>query len=278
MMLMSCRGTNSNDSANQPSSRGFYNSRQAKADQNKNPAYGIPAPQHDREEVILRRKGYTTSYNKDTRCPYWVAWHLTSAHTNGKHQRGRETFTEDTDVTPRATDADYYSSRYGRGHMCPAGDNKWDATAMRESFLFTNICPQNHNLNKYEWNTLEIQCREWARQYGAVDIVCGPLYSSTIPPRTIGRGHVRVPDGFFKVVMCRKGRPKAIGFMFKNDGKKVILEDCVCTVDEVEHLTGFDFFPALDDKTEQFIESEAHLSEWQKSKTIQYTYFRCGLR
>jgi DNA/RNA endonuclease G (NUC1) len=123
--------------------------------------YEQPAPLTDRPEQILKRKGYTTSYNNKSKNPNWVAWHLTKAHTYGDHQRKNEVFFEDETIErgQRATDNDYYNSRYDRGHMCPAGDNKWDAQAMRESFLFTNICPQNHGLNKYEWNDLEIQCR-----------------------------------------------------------------------------------------------------------------------
>ena len=224
--------------------------------------YEQPAPLKDRPEQILRRMGYTTSYNKETRNPNWVAWHLTKAHTYGKNKRSEEVFTEDTDVTPRATDADYYNSRYDRGHMCPAGDNKWDATAMSQSFLFTNICPQNHNLNKCEWNSLEILCRDWARKYGAIDIVCGPVYDHSTPTRTIGRGRVWVPDAFFKVVLCRVDRPKAIGFLFRNNGKKVTLSSAVCTVDDIERITGIDFYPALDDNVENRIEADADLRAW----------------
>lgn len=224
--------------------------------------YEQPAPLKDRPEQILRRMGYTTSYNKETRNPNWVAWHLTKAHTYGKNKRSEEVFTEDTDVTQRATDADYYNSRYDRGHMCPAGDNKWDATAMSQSFLFTNICPQNHNLNKYEWNSLEILCRDWARKYGAIDIVCGPVYDHSTPTRTIGRGRVWVPDAFFKVVLCRVDRPKAIGFLFRNNGKKVTLSSAVCTVDDIERITGIDFYPALDDNVENRIEADADLRAW----------------
>ncbi len=142
LLASSCR---KND-VNSEQANGFYNSSIA----TKVVEYEQPAPLKDRPEQILRRTGYTTSYNSDTRNPNWVAWHLTKAHTYGSNQRKDEVFTEDTDVSPRATNNDYYSSGYDRGHQCPAGDNKWDATAMRESFLFTNICPQNHNLNKYE--------------------------------------------------------------------------------------------------------------------------------
>ena len=236
--------------------------------------YEMPAPLKDRPEQILKRKGYTVSYNSETKNPNWVAWHLTKSHTYGSFQRRQEMFSEDESVkAPRATNNDYFNSRYDRGHMCPAGDNKWDKEAMTQSFLFTNICPQNHGLNKYEWNDLEIQCRDWAREYGAVDIVCGPLYSSKggrykvgssrePQQKTIGRNKVWVPDAFFKVVLCRQGRPKAIGFVYRNEGVKQLKAEAVRTVDEIEALTGIDFFPALDDDMENRIEASANLSYW----------------
>lgn len=236
--------------------------------------YEMPAPLKDRPEQILKRKGYTVSYNSETKNPNWVAWHLTKSHTYGSFQRREEVFSEDESVkAPRATNNDYFNSRYDRGHMCPAGDNKWDKEAMTQSFLFTNICPQNHGLNKYEWNDLEIQCRDWAREYGAVDVVCGPLYSSKggrykvgsshdPQQKTIGRNKVWVPDAFFKVVLCRQGRPKAIGFVYRNEGVKQLKTEAVRTVDEIEALTDIDFFPALDDDMENRIEASANLSDW----------------
>ena len=226
--------------------------------------YEQPAPLTDRPELILKRKGYTTSYNSKSKNPNWVAWHLTKAHTYGDNQRKNEVFFEDEDIerSLRATDNDYYNSRYDRGHMCPAGDNKWDAQAMRESFLFTNICPQNHGLNKYEWNDLEIQCRDWAREYGAIDIVCGPIYKGTGEQKTIGRNKVWVPDAFFKVILCRQGKPKAIGFIYRNEGVKQTQAEALHSVDEIEALTGIDFFPALDDETEDRIEAECDLKAW----------------
>ena len=225
--------------------------------------YERPAPLRDRPSLILKRVGYIASYNKQTRTPNWVAWHLTKAHTYGSVQRSGEVFTEDGQVpTPRATDADYYNSRYDRGHMCPAGDNKWSEKAMTHSFLLTNICPQNHGLNKYEWNDVEMLCRDWARSYGAVDIVCGPVFEKDKQAKYIGKNKVRVPDAFFKVVLCRSRQPKAIGFLFDNSGKKQPYAKAVCTVDEIERLTGIDFFPALDYKTENRIEAQARLADW----------------
>ena len=220
MVVLSCKGRQ--NGANAQVADALYATEKAKTVR----MYEIPAPLKDRPEQILYRKGYTTSYNQQTKTPNWVAWHLTNAHTKGPHQRKQEAFAEDMAVkSPRATNNDYFNSRYDRGHMCPAGDNKWDRQAMTESFLFTNICPQNHGLNKYEWNDLEILCREWAQRYGAIDIVCGPLFAANDSQKTIGKNKVWVPESFFKVILCRQGKAKAIGFVYRNEGKKQLMEE-----------------------------------------------------
>ena len=99
----------------------------------------IPAPIKNSEELILERLGYTTSYDPDMKIPKWVAWHLIAEHTDGAVQRING-YQEDEDVPlPRSTQDDYRGSAWSHGHMCPAGDNKWDETAMRESNLLTNL-------------------------------------------------------------------------------------------------------------------------------------------
>lgn len=213
--------------------------------------------------MILERTGYVTSYNKKTKLPNWVAWHLTAEHTKGSHNRKGIDFMEDEDVpTPHADDWDYYNSRYDRGHMCPAGDNKWDSEAMRQSFLFTNICPQAPGLNRGDWNEMENACRSWARENGDIYIVCGPiLYKGR--HKTIGKHKVVVPEAFFKAVLCMRGTPKAIGFIYKNGDGNRPKGDYVNSVDEVERITGFDFFQSLPDDVEKAVEATADLDEWQ---------------
>ena len=127
----------------------------------------IPVSKVKVSETIKHRLAYTVSYNHDTRQPNWVAWTLTRAHASGKLKRGD--FEDDMDMpSPKGTKADYFNTGFDRGHMCPAGDNKWSQQAMDECFLMTNMCPQNHSLNAGVWNTIEQQCRNWAKQYGKV--------------------------------------------------------------------------------------------------------------
>lgn len=224
---------------------------------------GLPAPVSHLPEQILRRTGYVVSYNRDTRLPNWVAWHLTAEHVDGKYPRKGIKFRADTDVPePRATDSDYYNSGYDRGHMCPSADCKWSEEVQQESFLFTNACPQNHGLNAGDWNEMEQQCRRWAKEYGSIYIVSGPvLYKGN--HKKIGSNKVVVPEAFFKVVLCMEGTPKAIGFIYKNDAGNRPKSSYVNTVDEVERITGLDFFAALPDDIETRVEAVADLEDWK---------------
>lgn len=213
-------------------------------------------------EQILERTGYVASYNKTNLLPNWVAWHLTAERTEGSAKRSGVDFAEDTEVPePRATDWDYYNSGYDRGHMCPAADNKWSKKAMEESFLFTNMCPQNGNLNRGDWNEMEMACRKWAKKYGDLYIVCGPiLYKGK--HKTIGKNKVVVPEAFFKVVLRTGDDPQAIGFIYKNTSGNRPKDSYVNTVDEVERITGIDFFPSLPDDVEKNVEATADIANW----------------
>ena len=222
----------------------------------------VPGRLNDRPEQILKRVAYTASYNSDLRIPNWVAWQLTGAHTEGKNKRAGVKFQEDTDVPlPRAVDFDYVRSGYDRGHLCPSADNRWDATAQEQSFLLTNVCPQDHNLNVGDWHELENLCRKWAKTYGSIYIVAGPVLLKG-KHKTIGKNKVTVPEAFFKVVLCMEGKPKAIGFIYRNESGNRPKSYYVNTIDDVERITGIDFFPALPDNVEKAVEATCNLEEW----------------
>ena len=233
----------------------------------------MPAKMENTAEILLKREGFFVSYNKERRIPNWVAWHLTAAHTTGDYYRDGQFFTEDTEVPrPRATDSDYYGSTYDRGHMCPSGDNKWSRKAQEESFLFTNICPQNHDLNKGDWNDLELQCRYWAKHQGDLYIVTGPIFYNGVR-NTVGRNKVAVPDAFFKVILADRSKAQAIGFVYPNKAGHKDMTAYIKSVDEIEQLTGIDFFPLLDDRVEDVVEAAGYrkmVDDWQVEKAVSY--------
>lgn len=219
-------------------------------------ALEIPIMKSNTGGQILKRKGYTLSYNADYKTPHWVAWELTKKETKGKEGR-TDKFLPDPDARgAKAYTGDYTKSGYDRGHMAPAADMKWSRKAMEESFYMSNICPQNPNLNRGDWNDLEEKSRHWAKKYGVVYIACGPIYDNKRPKR-IGNNKVAVPDAFYKVVLINdKKNPKAIGFIFPNKAGHKPLKKYVVTVDSVEKRTNIDFFSALPDEIENKIEAE----------------------
>ena len=221
-----------------------------------------PAPLSSVSEQIIKKKAYIVSYNKDTKIPNWVAWHLTSDHSDGPIERSNA-FYEDGEVPiPRATNEDYRGSGWSRGHMCPAGDNKWDLEAMTQSFSLINVCPQDASLNSGLWNSIEIDCRNWAKRFQDIYIICGPVFYNQ-EHETIGSNKVFVPEAFFKVVLCLNGTPKGMGVIVKNTAGTKKKDLYYNSINQVERITGMDFFPILPDEIEDEVEANLDMELWK---------------
>lgn len=237
------------------------------------------------DNIILQHIGYVTSYNKETKNPNWAAWHLTAEHTDGEFARSGVPYFEKGEacgigeVNPTILRGDYFVDMeieepradfddwsempdgMSHGHMCPAGDNKWSKEAMNQSFLLTNMCPQDEKLNGGGWKKLEDKCRDWAKMYGDIYIVSGPIFYEGVR-RFFGKNKIGIPDAFFKVVLCVNDVPKAIGFIYSNDETRQSMAKNARSVDEVEEIAGMDFFCSLPDSIEDEIESQYNLNDW----------------
>ena len=222
-------------------------------------------PACDADDVILTHEGFVVSYNAGARIPFWVAYELTDEETRGELDRDEYRFQMDPSYGGvQAMREDYADDdyRWSRGHMAPAADFEWDAEAMGETFYLTNICPQDRELNKNDWNYLEKQVRKWAREFGKVWVVTGPVIG-TNRYGTIGDRDVVVPDSFFKAVLAYKGgKYHSIAFMMDNDDKRYWLDDCAMTVNDLESVTGLDLFPLLPDDVENTVESQLRFPFW----------------
>lgn len=222
----------------------------------------IPA---DISSQIVRYPGFTVSFNKDYHLPNWVAWELTgeeAASTVTTREKG--TFMPDPNVDGCSALEDYKGSGFDRGHMCPAGDMKWSQEAMAACFYLTNMCPQDHALNSGAWSNLEDKCRQWAKRDSAIVIICGPVLTDKLP-RKIGPNNVPVPERFFKVVLAPYADPvRGIGFIMANGKVPGGMQAAAVSIDQVEEITGFDFFAALPDDIEDKVESECNFPRWSQ--------------
>ncbi len=218
----------------------------------------------DRPEQIIDHEGYTVSYNSFYKIANWVAYELTEEEVCNKNTERTNKFTPDPEVVgATALNEDYTRTGFDRGHLAPAGDMRWSAKAMRESFYFSNICPQHPGLNRGMWKTLEEQVRVWALEYGAVYIATGPV----IPEgnmRVMGKNRVGVPDRFYKVLcVLSNGNPLAIGFLMDNkDLRNQSLRHFAVPVDSVEKVTGIDFFYRMEQPYQAIMESKVDYKAW----------------
>lgn len=256
---------NSNEDSELPSSiRNDYIESHTESSEENDSIFEIckPAPLSSVSELIIKKKAYIVSYNKDTKIPNWVAWHLTGDHSDGSVGRSNAFYEDEEVPLPRATSEDYRGSGWSRGHMCPAGDNKWDIEAMNQSFSLINVCPQDASLNSGVWNSIEIDCRNWAKRFQDIYIICGPVFYKQ-EHVLIGANGVYVPEAFFKVVLCLNGEPKGIGFVVKNSAGTKKKDLYYNSIDQVERITGIDFFPILPDNLENDIESHLDIDVWK---------------
>ena len=215
--------------------------------------------------LLLERCCYTMSYNANTRQPNWVMWQLTEDHVMQRKEGVWNEYREDSELSLeiRATLADYASSGYDRGHMCPGGDCNWDDEGRDETYVLSNMCPQNPNLNRGDWKEIEMACRKWAKQYGNIYIVCGPIFLKSQEHEKIGPHQIPVPEAFFKVVLCVESfNPKGIGFICRNTDGNRKKDFYVNSIRQVERVTGYQFFPNLEDSIKSLVYDMDDINNW----------------
>lgn len=201
---------------------------------------------------------YTLAYSEADEQAYWVFYHLTPELINGSQSRTDDFRADPLVSTGSATLDDYKGSGYDRGHLCPAADMTLNKTSMSETFYLSNMTPQTHGFNAGVWSRLETRVREWALQYDGLYVVAGGILSEKLA--SIGANEVTVPKRFYKVIYDEKNG--MIAFIIPNESSSLTLDKFAVSVDEVEKLTGIDFFSGLDDQTENQMESTVNTGSW----------------
>ena len=215
-------------------------------------------------EQIINHFGYSLSYNEDHEQANWVFYELTDYEVSGIEKR-KNHFRSDPKVeTASASLSDYRGSGYDRGHLAPAADMKWSVTTMSESFYMSNMSPQRPSFNRGIWKRLEEQVRLWALNNKSIYIVTGGVLADELGK--IGINGVSVPEYYYKVILdYTEPDIKGIGFILPNQKGSQLLKSYAVPIDEVEKVTGIDYFHLIPDQIENQLEKKINLNEWFKT-------------
>ena len=208
---------------------------------------------------VYKRDSYSFSYSEEHEQSEWVAYFLENDDLTNSNFK-RPFFEQDPLVESESADwRNYKKSGYDKGHLCPAGDRKKTLDDYNETFFTSNISPQLHEFNSGVWNRLEEKVRYWAIKYDGLYVVTGGVLSDNL--KTIGKERVSVPNYFFKVLLSKDG-DKMIGFLVPHEDSDKPLYEFVVSVDEIEKMTGIDFYPNLSDRLENQLEAKSDYKGW----------------
>lgn len=224
-------------------------------------------PSNSKGELI-RHQFYALSYVEEYELAEWVAYELTSERLRGKWVKRTNDFRPDSKViSGSSTLDDYRGSSFDKGHLASAADMAFSVEAMSESFLMSNMAPQEPGFNKGVWRELEELTRDWAKRFKHLYVVTGPVLNKLEQGR-IGKNEVAVPQAFYKVLLdLTEPELKGIGFLIPNRMTEERLEKYATSIDEVEKFTGLNFFPnLLEIKLEEQLESNFNMKLWKTNE------------
>lgn len=209
---------------------------------------------------------FIVSYDRRLRTAAWTYEHLTpdKIDNNNHTDRSHAEFCEDKTLHEyfRSHPADYRGSGYDRGHLAAAGNHKLRQQDVEQTFVLSNISPQEPTFNREGWNKLEKYVRYRTKQSKNLFVVTGPLFLAKqdaqngryyVHYEVIGANQVSVPTHFFKVFAyeTKEGAMRMEAFLMPNDksiNNKIRLEDYrvpLNKLDIIERSAGVIFFDRL---------------------------------
>ena len=226
---------------------------------------------------------------------YWVAYPLCADHMG----QGRDEDWGFDPIVPQAkqtavfkgygvnvASTSYANQLYARGHQLANADRNGVDEMMAQTYYSTNMTPQlQHGFNGGIWANLEDAVRSVVKNNSdTVYVVTGAAFrkkggNETIKTITNTRdGKVLpVPNYYWKVLLKVKwnagavSAASAIGFWLEHrdnypeipapEINPMILEHCL-SIDQLETLTGINFFPNLPDDVERTVEASFSAAAW----------------
>ncbi|MBV9928275.1 MAG: DNA/RNA non-specific endonuclease [Acidobacteria bacterium] len=222
---------------------------------------------------LLDKPQYAVSYNRDKGRPNWVSWHLASSWLGSTPRQ--DDFRNDTTLPAgwyQVQATDYSGSGFDRGHHCPSADRTLTVADNSSTFLMTNMMPQSPDNNQGPWANMENYLRTLVSSGNELYIVMGGSGSGGTGSNggttlTVANGHVAVPAQVWKVVIVLPSGTNDVSRVTTSTRTIAVImpntqgirtadwKTYRVSVDQVESLTGYDFFSNVPTSIQSVIES-----------------------
>jgi len=255
----------------------------AKADDSeaRHAPFGLPIIEEDNGlEFILHHNEYLIGYNADLLTPVYASYRL-DREDIVKGDR-RDCFREDhrLELVDRSTLDDYLEPVFDQGHLVPVGDMHREFSTSVNTFYLSNMMPQSARFNRGVWKFLEGSTRMWADRLGSVLVLSGPIFdrngdairdAEADAKRIRPQRRVAQPTHFFKIIIHENedGELESMTYLLPHSftsvgGSAKYIKTKFATIDEVEAITGYDFFPDLPSAQENELESFQAEDFWRR--------------
>jgi endonuclease G len=186
----------------------------------------------------------------------WVAYPLCKLYTAGNAGRTEawalDPYLGELSAAPFAG----YAGSYDRGHQLPSADRQCSREANKQTYYGTNITPQLAQHNQQIWANLESKVRTLANSSDTTYVVTGVLLSPSSKKETDSYGNsVTIPDAYFKALLMytkastiSQWSAAAFYLEHKSYSDDTISKSHSRSIDELEEITGIDFFVNLPEK------------------------------
>lgn len=222
-------------------------------------------------------RNYSVCYNGAYHCPVWIA---APRHQMYRGNSGRtNAYNWDPDIPKSVQQAatSGSTSGYNRGHMLGSNERTASTLTNNQVFYITNIAPQGNpwfNQSRGGWNILEgfvdgFECSD------TLYVVIGTYFedytdaygnSATRKTALFMQSDVQIPTMFYYALMrtksgnsgkslkdCERDEIMCAAFVRAHTNSiqgQAVTKTEMMTIDALEELTGFDFFPSVPNATE----------------------------
>jgi endonuclease G len=228
--------------------------------------WGAPVPTTPKtNERLLVQEDYVIDYDDDLRVPVWTAERIQRSRLDDSIAR-QDCFRADPRLSAAISSApsDYSEPIYDQGHMTPFADQRYSKIAGINSFIMTNMAPQNCQLNRGIWQILEQITRRWAARHDELYVFNGSVFdrdgdgvrdpdsAAQHMKSNNGKARVAVPSAFFKLIAFRQpdGTVETLSVLLPHDTSNptgpsalTYLSGHITDIATLERLTGLDLLP-----------------------------------